>query len=95
MASDDGPAETEPFETLYQRLEATVARLEAGDVSLDEALNLYEEGMALAERCRLLLDTAELRVTRLQERFNAVAQRPTGVREDEGLYIADEEELPF
>lgn len=66
-----GPSpEGEGFETLYGRLEQTVASLEAGDLTLEESLALYEEGMKLARRCQELLQNAELKVTRLQEQFS-------------------------
>ena len=61
------------FEELYQRLEETVAKLEAGGLSLDDTLALYEEGMNLARRCQEILDSAELKVTRLKEAFAAYA----------------------
>jgi exodeoxyribonuclease VII small subunit len=61
----------ETFEQIYERLEETVARLEAGGLSLDDALALYEEGMTLARRCQEVLDGAELKVTRLKEAFAA------------------------
>ena len=61
------------FEELYQRLEETVARLEAGGLNLDDTLALYEEGMNLARRCQEILDGAELKVTRLKEAFAAYA----------------------
>jgi exodeoxyribonuclease VII small subunit len=53
------------FEAALARLEAIVARLEAGNLPLDEAVALYEEGMRLATLCGQRLDTAELRVSQL------------------------------
>jgi exodeoxyribonuclease VII small subunit len=64
------------FEELYQRLEETVSKLEAGGLSLDDALALYEEGMNLARRCQEILDGAELKVTRLKEAFAAYTAPP-------------------
>jgi exodeoxyribonuclease VII small subunit len=64
------------FEELYQRLEETVAKLEAGGLSLDDTLALYEEGMNLARRCQEILDGAELKVTHLKEAFAAYAAPP-------------------
>jgi exodeoxyribonuclease VII small subunit len=66
----------ETFENLYRRLEETVAKLEAGGLSLDDALALYEEGMNLAKRCQEILDGAELKVTRLKEAFATYAAPP-------------------
>ncbi len=58
----------ESFETLYRELQATIARLEAGDLSLDESLALFQRGMELAQRCGTLLDQAELRIKELVPR---------------------------
>ena len=59
----------ESFEALYKRLEESVAKLEGGNLSLEESLSLYEAGMTLA-KCQQMLQDAELRVTRLQEQFS-------------------------
>ncbi len=59
----------ENFEAIYQRLEGTATRLEEGGLTLQESLDLYEEGMKLAQRCQELLQQAELKVTRLREAF--------------------------
>jgi exodeoxyribonuclease VII small subunit len=53
------------FEAALARLEAIVARLEAGNLPLDEAVALYEEGMRLVTLCGQRLDAAELRVSQL------------------------------
>ena len=76
----------ETFEQIYQRLEEAVSRLEAGGLSLDDALALYEEGMNLARRCQEVLDGAELKVTRLKEAFaasSAPQQEPAEPEETE------------
>jgi exodeoxyribonuclease VII small subunit len=53
------------FEDLYQELEETVRRLEAGNLPLAESLALFERGAALTEQCNAMLDQAELRVRQL------------------------------
>jgi exodeoxyribonuclease VII small subunit len=53
------------FEEAFGELEVTVQRLEGGDLTLDEAVALYERGMGLARRCNDALDAAELRVQEL------------------------------
>jgi exodeoxyribonuclease VII small subunit len=63
----------EGFEELYRRLEETVAKLEEGGLTLNQSLALYEEGMALAQRCQKTLDAAELKVRQLKETFAAYA----------------------
>jgi exodeoxyribonuclease VII small subunit len=79
-----GPNPDEGFEALYKHLEETVARLEQGNLTLEESIGLYEEGMKLARRCQELLQQAELRITRLQESF---AGGPS-VREEPAEYVA-------
>ena len=56
------------FEELYAELEETVRRLEGGDLSLSDALSLFERSTMLAEQCNVLLDRAELRVQQLTQR---------------------------
>jgi exodeoxyribonuclease VII small subunit len=56
------------FEDLYRELEATVRRLEAGDLTLDESLDLFERATILTEQCNVLLDSAEMRVRQLTTR---------------------------
>jgi exodeoxyribonuclease VII small subunit len=53
------------FEKSVARLDELVARLEKGDVPLDDALALFEEGSALVKTCHTLLDTAEQKVMQL------------------------------
>ncbi len=53
------------FEQAFTRLEETVRRLEAGNLSLEESIALFEEGMRLAQVCGARLDAAELRVNQL------------------------------
>ena len=54
------------YEALYARMQAIVARLEAGELPLEEAMKLYEEGVTVAAACQQLLDQAELRIQELQ-----------------------------
>lgn len=51
-----------PFETALQRLEEIVDQLESGDVPLEEAVKLFEEGITLRKHCLALLKDAEERV---------------------------------
>lgn len=59
-ASAAGP---EPgFDQILTRLREVVMRLESGELSLEQSLLVYEEGVQLARRGQLLLATAEKRV---------------------------------
>ena len=53
------------FEASLKRLDEIVSRMECGDVPLEEALSLFEEGTALVKSCTKLLDEAELKIVRL------------------------------
>lgn len=55
------------YEALFARLQQIVERLEAGDLPLAEALDLYEQGVAAASACQQLLDSAALRVRSLAD----------------------------
>lgn len=54
------------FEKDLSRLDAIVESLEAGDCPLDDALKLYEEGVALIRLCSDRLEKAEMSVKKLQ-----------------------------
>ena len=49
------------FEDSYSRLEQVIERLENGELSLEESVALYEEGMSLAKHCGRHLDRADSR----------------------------------
>ncbi len=53
------------FEQALAELETTVARLEEGNLPLDEMVKLYQRGKSLAEHCQQLLDRATLQVRQL------------------------------
>jgi exodeoxyribonuclease VII small subunit len=72
------------FEGALDELEALVARLEAGDLALEEALATFERGVALSRRCADLLDRAEQRIDELVRASGGAAVRsfsPDGARE--------------
>ena len=50
------------FEEAMKELEQVVAKLESGDVTLDESLKLFEKGIKLSGSCQKKLDEAERRV---------------------------------
>jgi exodeoxyribonuclease VII small subunit len=50
------------FEKKLNDLEALVAKLETGDLSLEESLKAYEAGIALTSDCQSLLEKAQLRI---------------------------------
>ncbi len=58
-------AEPRSFEGSLAELESRVARLERGDLDLDDALKLFEEGVSLVRECHEKLDAAEARIVAL------------------------------
>jgi len=56
------------FEQAFKELEETVAKLEDGNLSLEESLALFERGQRLSAYCSRLLEQAELKVTELVKR---------------------------
>jgi exodeoxyribonuclease VII small subunit len=50
------------FERSLGRLEEVVKRLESADLSLDEAMKLFEEGVTLSRECQKQLEEAEGRI---------------------------------
>ncbi|MCK9518428.1 MAG: exodeoxyribonuclease VII small subunit [Dehalococcoidia bacterium] len=57
------------FEELYATLEEKARKLEQGNLPLEESLKLYEEGVALVDALKEILEGAELRVRTLQVRL--------------------------
>lgn len=55
------------FEQAYSQLEEVVAKLESGEMNLEESVTLFEQGKQLAAHCQSLLDKAELRVRKLSD----------------------------
>jgi len=55
------------FEDSLGRLEEILQRLEQGDVPLEQAMHLYEEGLALSRVCAGKLKAAELVLKRLSK----------------------------
>jgi len=51
------------FEGSMTELENIVKQLEKGDVTLDESLKLFENGIKLAGKCREMLENAEKKVS--------------------------------
>jgi exodeoxyribonuclease VII small subunit len=64
------------FEDAMKRLEEIVRSLEEGDLPLEDALKVFEEGMGLVKFCSDKLEEAEKKVTLLIQENGGVAQVP-------------------
>jgi exodeoxyribonuclease VII small subunit len=82
----DPAIEALSFDDALAQLQRTVAELEAGGQPLEEAIALYERGVALQARCERLLGDAELRVQQLVARAGGALEvrdvRPEDATED-------------
>jgi exodeoxyribonuclease VII small subunit len=74
------------FEAALAELEALVARLEGGDLPLDEALKTFERGVELTRHCQASLKSAQQKVEILLKRGSGADIEP--------FSVADEEEPP-
>lgn len=50
------------FEEAMKKLEQITAELEKGDLSLDEAVKKFEEGIKLSKECNKILEDSEKRI---------------------------------
>ena len=65
--NDTSEPGTSSFEEAMAELEALVAQMEGGDLSLDDSLKAFERGVMLTRQCQEALTQAELRVKTLTE----------------------------
>ena len=85
--SPETTPQSESFESCLDRLEKIVKELETGNLPLERALELFEEGMKLSESCRRQLDSAESRIEMLVRKADGrVAAEP--------FRLADESDKP-
>jgi exodeoxyribonuclease VII small subunit len=63
-----------PFDELVAALQRTVQQLEAGNVGLEESIELYQHGLRLHAACEARLRQAELRITELGRRGAAATE---------------------
>ena len=89
-----GTEAVKSFESMMERLEALVDKLEGGNLSLEESIKSFEEGMGLVKQCSTVLQEAEQRIQKLTRDADGKpavegAARPRRSEEDA------EGELPF
>jgi exodeoxyribonuclease VII small subunit len=72
------------FEESLKKLETIVGQLEKGDLSLEESLKLFEEGVGLSTACKTELDAAEGKVEMLvKQRDGSLKPEPFLAEEDQ------------
>lgn len=55
--------ENKSFEEMMQDLEQIAKDLESGNLSLDESVKKFEEGMELSKECSKILESAEKKIS--------------------------------
>lgn len=81
------------FEQALRRLEEIVEEMEAGEVSLEELLKKYEEGMKLAQFCQAKLNEAQQRIEVLTKgKGNEARLQPFTQREPPAADAEEDEE---
>lgn len=64
------------FEAAMERLEHIVNQLESGDVPLEQAIDLFQEGMLLSKNCSTKLEQVEKRIEMLTEQDGEWQRQP-------------------
>ena len=64
--------DTVNFETSLQKLEKIIEKLEDGDISLEDSVKSFEEGIGLVKECQKQLSQAELKVKKLLDNGDTV-----------------------
>ena len=79
-AKQDAPnVATLTFEAALKELEAIVARLEQGQVDLEDSIVLYERGQALKAHCESKLKAAESRLEKIVQTSGQVTTEPVEI----------------
>lgn len=63
------------FEKDFERLEEIALKLESGEITLDESLKLFEEGVQISKRLIQTLNDAELKINQLKKDLNGVIKK--------------------
>lgn len=72
------------FEAAMEQLEIIVNRLENGDVPLEQAIDLFQQGMKLSHLCSRKLDQVERKIEMLVEENGTLTKKPFAAGLDEG-----------
>lgn len=59
------------FAKAYQRLEDITREFESGDLSMEEGLKKFEEGLALAAECKQYLKQVENKIVDIKKKFDS------------------------
>lgn len=68
------------FEGAMERLEEIVRELEHGDVPLEQAIDLFQQGMKLSQLCGNKLEQVERKIEMITEMDGELRKKPFGAR---------------
>jgi exodeoxyribonuclease VII small subunit len=94
-------ANTKPrkFEDELADLEAVVARIDSGELSLEESIGAFERGVALVRSLNQKLDEVERRVELLMRgaegELKTARYQGEGIPEDDGDGVKKDDDIPF
>ena len=70
------------FEDAMKKLEEIANDLEKGDLTLDESVKKFEDGINLSKKCNDFLETAEKKITMLINNVNEIKEETFKPKED-------------
>jgi exodeoxyribonuclease VII small subunit len=82
-AANDPGVPAISFEQAMETLEVIVAKLESGDVPLETAIELFQEGMSLSKLCGQKLEQVERRIEMLVEGEGGMQRKPFAALKEE------------
>lgn len=71
------------FEEAMSELEKIASELEKGDLSLEESVSKFEEGMKLSKKCNDIIEKAEKKITILLQKDNEIVEEDFSCDEGE------------
>jgi len=86
MNKEENAEHLDDFESALKRLEEIVQKLEQGNLSLDDSLKLFEEGIQRSRFCSKKLSEAEKKVEKLLKIGEEFKLEPLDIEEDEQEY---------
>lgn len=85
MSNEKETIQSLSFETAMERLEHIVQQLESGDVPLEQAIELFQEGMLLSKNCSTKLEQVERKIEMLTEQDGEWQRVPFQPEAGEGI----------
>ncbi|WP_407672978.1 exodeoxyribonuclease VII small subunit [Paenibacillus profundus] len=73
------------FEAAIEKLELIVSQLEGGDAPLEQAIDLFQEGMRLSKFCSEKLQQVERKIEMLTEQNGELKRQPFSPEEEGGV----------